>query len=754
MAGIEFVKLEKKDNYVVGYITAVFMVLLSSYHAVFSVFKFQISFSIAVFTTIAAAGVGYGLFFAMRKKKAVLAVFLPVFIFLVFLFREGSGIYINRYLKLWNLYYNTGYKEIDYDGTSIENEMLLFLFQLAVSIILYAILIKKKYWYIAILIMVGAVCLDSTVGYMPSTTSGLELIFSSFFYFTIYHRKGTTIEFSGIARVAVIFAVLCMISLAFYPKLDNYKKKSEYTQMKQKLTDIQNFDPGQWLVGFIEGGTNYASSGVGKGDLENAVEFSASGKRVLSVTTNHKPEESVYLRAFIGCDYDGKEWKQVEAKDFLQIESFFETENQFKKLINEPFNKLSAYSHLEKYEMNIEVLNASKDYGYSPYYSAIGSEEVYLDTCALGGGKNSHQYNYYDSKEAKKSYERVEESIAYGWSQYEDFARERYAELPYNLTELNKKCETFDNSFITSVSKEIDDWFKELSYTYHPGQTQDGEDFVEDFLFNRKTGFCVHFASAAALIYRICGYPSRYVEGYVVSPDKFIEQDDGTYKAVITDYGAHAWCETFDEIWGWQVREHTIGYDNTRTGNGETRTQQTTTTGSEETTTIQESGSQQTSTQSNETLTASSGGVVNNKTVNKALKTIFAVIFLVVIGAAVLVIPQRVRRIRKIRKIKGKNSICSTYNEVCRICNYMGGNIKDLYAADALEKMIVIFPQLSENEWRWMYNTALKTAFSKEHTISSEDNRRMYLLYRKFRNDMLRQMKGIKKFVFLFIKAM
>lgn len=254
------------------------MVLLSSYNAVFSVFKFQISFSIAVFTTIAATGIGYGLFFAMRKKKAVLAVFLPVFIFLVFLFREGSGIYINRFLKLWNLYYNTGYEEIDYDGTSIENEMLLFLFQLAVSIILYAIIIKKKYWYIAILIMVGAVCLDSTVGYMPSTTSGLELIFSSFFYFTIYHRKGTTIEFSGIARVAVIFAVLCMISMAFYPKLDNYKKKSEYTQMKQKLTDIQNFDPGQWLVGFIEGDTNYASSGVGKGDLENAVEFSASGK--------------------------------------------------------------------------------------------------------------------------------------------------------------------------------------------------------------------------------------------------------------------------------------------------------------------------------------------------------------------------------------------------------------------------------------------------------------------------------------------
>lgn len=754
MAGIEFVKLEKKDNYVVGYITAVFMVLLSSYNTIFSIFKFQISFSIAVFTTIAAAGIGYGLVFAMRKKKAVLAVFLPVYIFLAFFFREGSGIYINRFLKLWNLYYNTSYEKIDYDGTSLENEMILFLFQLAVSIILYAIIIKKKYWYIAIIIMVGAVCLISAVGYMPSTVSGLELIFASLFYFAVYHRKENTIEFSGIVRVSVIFAVLCMISLAFYPKLDNYKKKSEYTQMRQKLNDLQNFDPGEWLVGFIEGDTNYAGSGVGKGDLENAVEFNASGKKVLSITVNHKPKESVYLRAFIGCDYDGKEWKQIEASDFVQIESFFETENQFKRLVNEPFNKLAAYSFLERYKMNIEVLNASRDYGYSPYYSEITSEKVYLDTCALGDGKSSHQYYYYDSIEAKTSYDRMEQNIVYGWDKYEDFVQARYAGTPSNLKQLSEKCETFDNTYVKAVSNEIDEWFKEMAYTYHPGQTQDGEDFVEDFLFNRKTGFCVHFASAAALIYRICGYPSRYVEGYVVSPDKFVEQDNGTYKAVVTDYGAHAWCETFDEVWGWQVREHTIGYDDTRTGDGETRAQQTTTTYSEETTTVQATGSQQTSAQSKGTSAASRGGVVNNKTVNKTLKTIFVVILFVVIGAAVLVLPQRVRRIGKIRKIKGKNSICSTYNEVCRICNYMGGNIKDLYAADALEKMIVIFPQLSENEWRWMYNTVLKTAFSKEHAISSKDNRRMYLLYRKFRNDMLAQMKGIKKFIFLFIKAM
>lgn len=83
----------------------------------------------------------------------------------------------------------------------------------------------------------------------------------------------------------------------------------------------------------------------------------------------------------------------------------------------------------------------------------------------------------------------------------------------------------------------------------------------------------------------------------------------------------------------------------------------------------------------------------------------------------------------------------------------MGCDIKKLYAREAVDEMIKMFPQLSGEDWMWMYNKALKAAFSRER-LNTEENRKMYQLYRRFRKAILSEMKGIKKFVFLFIKAM
>ena len=502
-------------------------------------------------------------------------------------------------------------------------------------------------------------------------------------------------------------------------------------------------------------GGSYTKSGVGKGDLENANSFNAKGEKALEVTVTKKPSENIYLRAFIGYKYNGKKWEQIKQSDFLNNNAYFYSEEQFKKLVSEPFNKLSAYSSLNMCKMSIKVLGASKDYGYSPYYSQIYSENAYLDTCAMGEGKSSHEYFYFDSYEVRLNHEPVQ-PVIYGWNKYEDFVTFKYKGRPSKLYKLKEKCKTINNNSVTNVAAEINNWFKDLAYTYNPGTTSEGQDFVEDFLFNRKTGFCVHFASSAALIYRMCGYPSRYVEGYVISPDKFIKQDDGTYKAVVMDSQAHAWCETFNEILGWQVREHTVGYNGAGDGGNEETTTRKPDVAANETTAAAGTDNKQNTTHRGSTKSSDSGGsggVVDAGAINKVIRTIGFVVLAIFIGFAVLVLPQRVRRMKKIRKIKGKNSICSTYGEVCRICNFMGADCQNLYAAEALEKMIKMFPYLSEEEWKWMYNEAVKMAFSKERA-SSEDNRRVYLMYRKFRKDMLAQMKGIRKFIFLFIKAM
>lgn len=751
MAGIELIKPKKENILNVIQIASVFMVLLSSFAILFSVFKFEVHISTFCVTSIVAAGLGYGIVFIVQKKKVTALIIFPIYILLFALNWESVAPFANKFIILWNAYYKTSYRKMAENDIETGAIMMLFLIQLFFALVISFVLLKNSYWYIAAVMIISVIVMDSAVGYMPSTMIGLAWILSSFLYFVVYHQQGKKEDIANLLQVVVILALLCIVALYLSPYLENYKKDNkEYETMKQKLTDIQKFDFGKWFADLIESNSNYVDSGIGRGDLQNAVEFKATGKKALSVIASSKPKKTLYLRAFIGSRYiNGKTWEQLRNYDFSGLCS---NQDDYKELVNQVFHQVDREQILQKQHIKVELLNASDEFGYSPYNSYIDKESVYLDTCAEGSGLKIHEYDYFDSEDIK-NIDKTIDDFTERWYEYETLVGEKYTELPVGLNKLEQRCSEIDDiSTVDMVAKNIDEWFGEMTYAYKPGATTEGADFVEDFLFRKKKGFCVHFASAATLIYRMCGYPARYVEGYMIHPSKFVEQDDGTYQAVISDYGAHAWCETFDEQKGWQVREHTKTYSGaydvspTREPN-----QQTTTRHSEEKTTQQSSRRQET-THSNvkKTMRGDDSGI---RVESNVIQAIILIIVFVLVGIAIFVIPQRVRRIRKIRKIKGKNSICSTYNEMCRICIFMGCDIKNLYAREALDKMKKMFPQLSEEEWLWMYNKALKSAFSRER-LNIEENRKVYQLYRSFRKTILSEIKGIRKFVFLFIKAM
>jgi transglutaminase-like putative cysteine protease len=69
-------------------------------------------------------------------------------------------------------------------------------------------------------------------------------------------------------------------------------------------------------------------------------------------------------------------------------------------------------------------------------------------------------------------------------------------------------------------------------------------DFVSYFLLESKEGYCSYFASAMAVMARMVGLPSRYVEGYMVEAGGA----DGT---VVTGENAHAWVEIYFQGAGW-----------------------------------------------------------------------------------------------------------------------------------------------------------------------------------------------------------
>jgi hypothetical protein len=66
-----------------------------------------------------------------------------------------------------------------------------------------------------------------------------------------------------------------------------------------------------------------------------------------------------------------------------------------------------------------------------------------------------------------------------------------------------------------------------------------------DFLLRGRAGDCQHFASAAALLLRLAGVPSRVVVGFATGTP----QPDGRYNVRDTD--AHAWVEVYFQGIGW-----------------------------------------------------------------------------------------------------------------------------------------------------------------------------------------------------------
>lgn len=82
------------------------------------------------------------------------------------------------------------------------------------------------------------------------------------------------------------------------------------------------------------------------------------------------------------------------------------------------------------------------------------------------------------------------------------------------------------------------------SYTLDPGVY--GADTADEFWFDRKEGFCEHFASAFVILMRALGIPARIVTGYQGG-----ERNAADGYWIVRQSDAHAWAEVWLVDKGW-----------------------------------------------------------------------------------------------------------------------------------------------------------------------------------------------------------
>lgn len=92
------------------------------------------------------------------------------------------------------------------------------------------------------------------------------------------------------------------------------------------------------------------------------------------------------------------------------------------------------------------------------------------------------------------------------------------------------------------------------SYNLNTTEVPENREFIDYFLFEGKEGYCTYFATSMAIMLRLEGIPTRYIEGYLAQESI----ETGIYE--VTHKNAHAWVEAFIEPVGWMTFEPTPAY--------------------------------------------------------------------------------------------------------------------------------------------------------------------------------------------------
>ena len=305
----------------------------------------------------------------------------------------------------------------------------------------------------------------------------------------------------------------------------------------------------------------------------------------LRVTLPEQPEEAFYLKGFTGGEYTGDGWEEADESAFYASlagsEDFQGYSTEDVTEFYEEYTYQTAEDLLGELEVvphMVETEEIGGDHRYEPYLSRqTGQEErTYIfETYPQPWMDNMVYYTDIVTNGYSMLY-----SGTYAADIYEAYAADTYTRLPADgLSRLRSLCGSHPAETRDAITNQILALLRQnAEYTITPGEIPAGEDVAEYFLFDRKAGYCQHFATAAVLMYRMYGIPARYATGFIASPDSFTQAEDGTWNAVLNGGQAHAWAEIYVDYIGWVPVETTppgsvIGTENVGYGPMEERTE-------------------------------------------------------------------------------------------------------------------------------------------------------------------------------------
>ncbi|KHF38465.1 transglutaminase TgpA family protein [Halalkalibacter okhensis] len=170
-----------------------------------------------------------------------------------------------------------------------------------------------------------------------------------------------------------------------------------------------------------------------------------------------------------------------------------------------------------------------------------------------------YQYEYlypsYQVEGLRQTNNQDPEDIRHYYTQLPEDLPERIRDLALEITE--GESNRYDRA------KAIESYFGRNDYQY---ETQDvpvpseGQDYVDQFLFETMRGYCDNFSTAMIVMLRTIDIPARWAKGF--TQGELVDTDGLENVYQVTNGNAHSWVEVYFPEVGWVPFEPTRGFDN------------------------------------------------------------------------------------------------------------------------------------------------------------------------------------------------
>ena len=342
-------------------------------------------------------------------------------------------------------------------------------------------------------------------------------------------------------------AVLSALLLLYNP--DTYQPTEHDIDLSQRFDKLGNA-LAEWMSEdtetqeTAEGGalrptsvprTQRAPSGwdQGRDELDLSARFDASALSREAFLVTADTEGSLYFRGRSYGDYRGSSWSAA-------------TENQRGNALSFVGQAIAQAEGTVTGEFQLNS-PAPYDVLYLPYYSISSAAG---DVRIPSEGYSSYGGVYYNSgigSDALAASVTLPPTRRSEEQAYREYAHSYYTRLPDSTrSALAAICDGQDwSASQDGILWRVADYVRRQGvYDVNVG-AYPSEDYAVYFLTQSHTGYCIHFATAAAALYRTLGIPARVCEGYLVN------NLQAGQAMRVTGGDAHAWVEVYVDGLGW-----------------------------------------------------------------------------------------------------------------------------------------------------------------------------------------------------------